>query len=307
MKKTELTTKMTRKIGKMGLFCKKHAPEAMIFVGVAGIITSTILACRATTKASKIKEDFNNKVKEMHEVAEKKPAEYTKEDLKQDTVLIYTQTVMKYIKLYAPAAALGFLSLGLMIASNHILRKRNIALAAAYTALDQGFKDYRKKIIDRFGEDLDKELRYNIKTKTIEKKIINENGEEEIISETITSIDPNMPSIYAKVYDDGNIGWTDDSEYNLLFLRKQQDYANEKLRSKGYLFLNEVYDMLGFPRTKYGQIVGWIFDEGCPVGDNYVDFGIYNYDDPKKRDFINGREKSIVLDFNVDGNILDMI
>ena len=79
------------------------------------------------------------------------------------------------------------------------------------------------------------------------------------------------------------------------------------LRRKGHLYLNEVYDMLGIPRTKAGQIVGWIYDEEHPVGDNYVDFGIYDSNKPRVRDFVNGYERTVLLDFNVDGNILDMM
>ena len=119
--------------------------------------------------------------------------------------------------------------------------------------------------------------------------------------------DPGEYSIYAKFFDDGCTGWTKDPEYNLMFLKDQQRYANDLLQSKGHLFLNEVYDMLGIPRTKAGQAVGWIYDEKNPVGDNFVDFGMYDMYNEKARDFVNGYERTILLDFNVDGNILDMI
>ena len=65
--------------------------------------------------------------------------------------------------------------------------------------------------------------------------------------------------------------------------------------------------MLGIPRTQAGQIVGWIYDEKHPIGDNKVDFGIYNTYNEANRNFVNGYERTILLDFNVDGNILDMI
>lgn len=95
-----------------------------------------------------------------------------------------------------------------------------------------------------------------------------------------------------------------DSVYNLYFLRCQQNYANDKLRSRGYLFLNEVYDMIGIPRTRVGQVVGWVYDERNPVGDNFVDFGIY---EDRNAAFINGYVDKVLLDFNVDGNILDAL
>ena len=113
-------------------------------------------------------------------------------------------------------------------------------------------------------------------------------------------------SEYARFYDCGNEGWTKDPEYNLMFLRQQQNYANEKLKVNGHLFLNEVYDMLGIPRSKAGQVVGWIYDEKNPNGDNFVDFGIYDNKDGNRR-FVNGYEATILLDFNVDGVIYDLI
>ena len=110
-------------------------------------------------------------------------------------------------------------------------------------------------------------------------------------------------SMYAKVFDSSSPMWTKDPEYNLMFLRQLQLHTTEKLMTNGYLFLNEVYDTLGLPRTKAGQVVGWIYDPKNPVGDNYVDCGIY--DVARNSGFINGYENSILLDFNVDGLILD--
>ena len=110
-------------------------------------------------------------------------------------------------------------------------------------------------------------------------------------------------SDYARFFDVGNPNWEKDSEYNLMFLKRQQAYANDKLKANGYLFLNEVYDMLGIPKSKAGQVVGWIYDPENGSGDNYVDFGIYNVNREAARDFVNGYERTILLDFNVDGNI----
>ena len=90
-----------------------------------------------------------------------------------------------------------------------------------------------------------------------------------------------------------------------MFLNQQQNYANDKLRRQGYLFPNDVYDMLGIPKCKEGQTHGWVYDEKNPIGDNFVDFGIYNISRRKNRDFVNGYEKVILLDFNHDGNILN--
>lgn len=310
MSKTTIMNNISRTFNKTVFKLKKHSPEILVAVGVVGTVTSTVMACKATTKVSKILEEKEESVTQIHKVANNPEAyntEYTEEDVKKDLTIVYTQTAIKVIKLYAPSIILGTLSIGAIVQSHRILRKRNVALAAAYTAVDKSFKEYRGRLIERFGKDLDKELRFNIKAKEIEEIITNEDGSETIVKNTIDVMDPNGYSAYAKIYDDGCLGWTKDPESNFVFLKQQQNWANEKLKSKGHLFLNEVYDMLGIPNTQAGQIVGWIYDEKNPIGDNFVDFGIFDINSPKACDFVNGYERSIVLDFNVDGNIWELM
>lgn len=312
MKKTELMNNLSRTFNKVGFNLKKHSPEILVVAGVVGTVTSAVMACKATTKLNGILEDAKTDIDKIHEVSadEEFMAEhdYTEEDSKKDLAIVYTQTAIKLVKLYAPSVILGGLSIGAMLTSNNILRKRNVALAAAYTAVDKSFKEYRGRVVDRFGKELDRELRYNIKAKEVEETIVDENGKEKTVKKTVNVVDPTVYSDYAKFFDDGCTGWTKDPEFNLMYLKRQQEYANDLLQAKGHLYLNEVYDMLGIPRTKAGQVVGWIYDEKNPVGDNFVDFGIY--DSALKevnRDFVNGYERTILLDFNVDGNILDLM
>ena len=218
------------------------------------------------------------------------------------------QTGIKFIKLYGPSVALGILSITSILVGHKVLRKRNLALAAAYTAIDKSFKNYRSNVVERFGKELDRELKYNIKSKEVEEIVVDEKtGEEKVVKKTIDVVDPSEYSDYARFFEDGCTGWSKDPEFNLMFLKNQQSYANDLLKTRGHLFLNEVYDLLGIPRTKAGNVVGWIYDEEHPVGDNFVDFGIYDINKPKNRDFVNGYERTILLDFNVDGDILNMI
>lgn len=293
-----------------GFVIKKHSPEILVVTGIIGVVGSAVMACKATTKINDILEKSKGDIDTIHDVIANKSfdeTEYSKEDSKKDLAIVYVQTGVKLAKLYAPSIALGVLSITSILASNNILRKRNVALAAAYTAIDKGFKEYRSRVVERFGEEVDRELRYNIKAKKFEETIVDENGKEKKIKKTVDVVDPNLPSEYARFYDESCNAWEKDSEYNLMFLRAQQQYANDKLRTKGHLFLNEVYDELGIPRTKAGQVVGWIYDEKNPSGDNFVDFGIYETDREKARDFVNGYERVILLDFNVDGYILDKV
>ena len=310
MKKIGVLNNVTKVVNKAGFKIKKRSPEIFVVAGVAGVITSAVMACRATTKLSDILDESRSDVEDIHhamEHPEELPEEYTQEDGKKDLAIVYTQTALKLVKLYGPSVILGGLSIAAILKSNDILRKRNVALAAAYSAVEKSFKDYRGRVIERFGEELDRELKYNIKTKEVEEVVTDENGNEQTVTKNVEVVDPNLCSEYSKFYDDGCLGWTKDPEMNMMFLRRQMDAATDRLKDKGYLFLNDVYDMLGIPRTKAGQIVGWIYDEKNPIGDNYVDFGIYDINKEANRNFVNGYERTILLDFNVDGNILDLM
>lgn len=309
--KTELMTTMNRSLHKIGFKLKKHSPEILVVAGVIGTVASVVMACKATLKVTEVIDEAKTTVDKIHEGVEEQKHTvdgelYTQEDANKDLAIVYVQTGWKFVKLYGPAVALGVVSMGCMIGSNHILRKRNVALAAAFKAVDTGFKEYRGRVIERFGKDLDRELRYNIKAKEIEERVIDEDGNEITVTKTVEVVDPNaIHSIYSVVFCEGNTGWTRNAELNKVFLIQQQNYANDKLRLNGILTLNEVYDMIGAPRTRYGQFAGWVYTEDGSVGDNFVDFGIFDIYNEKACDFVNGYEKSIILDFNCIGNILD--
>lgn len=311
MNKNELVNAATRTFHKVGFKIKKHSPEILVGAGVIGVVTSTVMACKATLKVNEVVDEAKTNIEKIHTATEKGVTEageeYTIEDSKKDLAICYVQTGAKFAKIYGPSIALGTISIGSILAGHNILRKRNVAIAAAYTAVDKSFKEYRGRVIERFGKELDKELKYNIKTKEIEETVVNEDGSEQIIKKHVNVVEGGMPSEYARFFDDGCNGWTKDPELNLVFLKQQQNYANEILKTRGHITLNEVYEMLGIPRTKAGMVVGWIYDEKHPVGDNFVDFGIYDIYDEKKRDFVNGYERVVLLDFNVDGNIYDML
>lgn len=285
---------------------KKHSPEILIVAGIAGVVTSAVMACKATMKVNEVLAETKENINKVHDVMADQgisEKEYSKEDSARDLAIIYGKAGVKLAKLYGPAIALGGLSLTAIVCSNNILRKRNVALAAAYTAIDTSYKQYRSRVIEKFGENVDREMKYGIKAVQIEEKTVDENGKKKTVKNTVEVVNPYDYSDYARFFDVGNPNWEKDSEYNLMFLKRQQAYANDKLKANGYLFLNEVYDMLGIPKSKAGQVVGWIYDPENGTGDNYVDFGIYNVNREAARDFVNGYERTILLDFNVDGNI----
>ena len=300
--------KLMKTYKKVELKAIKHSPEILAGVGVVGVVGSLVMACKATTKLSDILEDSKEQLDKIKEVAADPAYEekYSQDDAKKDTTITYVQTGVKVVKLYAPSVILCASSLGCLLASNNILKKRNAALSAAYMTVDKSFKEYRKRVADRFGEEVEKEIRYNIKAEEITK--VDENGNE--VTETVKVMDgtddPNSYSDYARFFDESCAAWQNDAEYNLTFLKAQQQYANDLLKAKGRLFLNEVYRMLGIDETKAGQVVGWVYNPDNPTGDNFVDFGIYNMQRERVRAFVNGYEPNILLDFNVDGVIWNL-
>ena len=288
---------------------QKHSPEILAGVGVVGTVASAVMACKATLKLNDILDECKETRDKIKEVAEnpRYEKEYSPEDAQKDLTVNYAQTAVKIAKLYAPAVILGSASLGCLLASNDILRKRNAALSAAYMTVDKSFKEYRDRVAERFGSEVEKEIRYNIKAQEIETVVANEDGSESVVVEQAKVMDPNLYSDYARFFDEANPNWKPDAEYNLMFLKSQQQYANDLLKARGRLFLNEVYDMLGIDRSKAGQVVGWTYNPENPVGDNFVDFGIYDMSKERVRAFVNGYEPNILLDFNVDGNIWDLM
>lgn len=311
MRKEDILTSVSRTFHRASFKVKKHSPELFLIAGIAGVVASAVMACKATTKVSAIVEDTKDNIDAIHEGMEKgeiNGVEYTEEDGKKDLTIVYAHTAIDFVKLYGPAVALGTVSIVSILASHNVMRKRNIALAAAYATVDQSFKEYRGRLIERFGQELDRELKYNIKSKEIEERVVDEDGNETVVTKTVQVIDPGKHySEYSRIFDEYCIGWEKNAEINKSFLLQQQSYANRKLQEQGYLFLNDVYEMLGYPKTAAGQVVGWVYDTENPVGDNFVDFGLYDIYNESARNFVNCRERSVIIDFNVDGNILQYI
>ena len=311
MTKTAIVNSATKTFHKVVFKVKKHSPEILLTTGIVGVVTSAVMACKATTRVSEILDDAKETIDIIHEgveAGEIQGVEYTEEVGKKDLAIVYIQTGVKLAKLYGPSVLMGITSIGCILASNNIIHKRNVALSAAYTAIDKSFKGYRGRVIERFGENMDRELRYNIKAEEVKETVIDEEtGKKKTVKSTVSVVDPNVYSDYARFFDELCAGYAKDAEYNLMFLKQQQNHANDLLKARGHLFLNEVYDMLGIDRTKAGQVVGWVYDEEHPVGDNFVDFGIYSLENAKARDFVNGRERAILLDFNVDGDIMSLM
>lgn len=288
---------VTRAVGRQMLVAQKNSPTILFGAGVVGVVTSTVLACRATLKLDEVLEETEQKMKEVKTLEH---VNYSEQDRKQDLVVLRVKAAGEITKLYAPAIIIGTLSIAALAGSHNILSKRNAALATAYAAIERSFSDYRARVVDEYGEDKERELRYGTAVSTIQ-----ETTESGTKKTKVKHVGPRGEgSIYEKFFSQTNPNWSPVPEYNLLFLKGQQNWVNDRLRAKGYIFLNDVYDSLGIERTSAGQIVGWVRG----YGDDYVDFGIWEGKDMvRMHEFLTGPDKEILLDFNVDGPVYHLL
>lgn len=296
MKLENIRNAVTGKIGRQLLVGKKHSPTILFASGVVGVVATTVLASRATLRLDEVLIEAQADMTKAKSVREEYPERYSDLDLKKDMTFLYVRTAVKITKLYGPALIVGGLSIASLTGAHNILTKRNAALTAAYAAVEKGFAEYRQRVVSEYGAEKDRELRYGKETSTT--VVEDKNGPKKVERTHASS----RNSIYARLFDENNKNWNTNPEYNLLFLRAQQNYANDRLTRKGYLMLNDVYDMLGIERSTAGQIVGWLKDGN---GNGFVDFGIFDNNGNAERfyEFMVGRENAILLDFNVDGPV----
>jgi hypothetical protein len=270
--------------------------------GVAGVV----LACKSTLKLSDTLEGFEELKEKSNYALESQVTDnegnvYDEKAHAKDQAVIRIKTILAVSKLYAPAAGLLLLSASLMTGSHVTLTRRNAATAAAYASVDKAFNEYRERVRGELGKDVDDKMRYG--SQEVSETIEGEDGKKKVVKHT--RVADGMPSMYAKFFDESSVNWVRDPEYNKIFLQSQQAYWNQRLQSVGHVFLNEVYDALGIPRTRAGQVVGWFLGANR---DNFVDFGIFdNISNERVRAFVNGHEQSILLDFNVDGVIHELL
>lgn len=283
---------------------RKHSPVILMTAGITGLVGTVVLASRATLRIEGIMDEHDAKLAKIQRAAAAFEAgkldsdvEYPEDDAKRDKVIVYAQTAVQVVKLYLPATALGVASIAAIVSGHTVMSKRNAATMAAYATLQTGFEKYRERVREQFGEDKDKELSQPRQMIVEEQDM--ETGE---VRETF-QFDPNGLSVYARFFDEYSPKWQKEPGYNQMFVQSQQNWLNDLFHSRGHLFLNEVYDALGLPRSKEGSVVGWV--KG--MGDDYIDFGLNNPNNEAAREFVDGFERSILLDFNVAGLIWDRI
>ena len=300
---------ITRALHKAGRALKNAGPEIAIIGGTVGLVTAGVFACKETPKALKVAEDHKEKIAIIEEASEKgamaNGEEYPIEQYKKDRVQIFTQDALAMAKVYAPAAILAIISITSILTGGKIFRGRLTTATTAYALLEQRFSNYRKGVVDKFGKDIDNELRLGLKNALVDE--VKEDGTTE--PKEIKTCKYDGYSDYARIFDETNPNWVKDGSRNLAFLEMQQQWATDKLKSDGVLFLNDVYRMLGMERSPEGQLVGWVYDPSDRNIDSHVDFGIQEIlrDRERMTAMMHNQERSFVLDFNCDGRVLEKL
>ena len=270
---------------------QKYAPEILTGLGVVGVATSTVLIAKQTLKL----EETVDKA-ELRLLAAKNVKEEGGDSLA--VVKAYLTNTGDMVKLYGAPVLLAVASISSILAAHGIMRRRNAALVAAYGVLETAFSNYRDRVREAIGEDREQELYYGVRETVV--------VQESTGKKTKVKDGSNGPlSPYSLLFDESNINWEPEAGTNKTFLLIKQQHFNDMLFVRGHLFLNDVHRALGFPETKAGQAVGWVYNS--EKGDGHVDLGIYIPDSDVKRDFINGHERNIWLNPNVDGVILDRL
>ena len=295
--------------GAVAFTLKKYSPEILMGAGIIGTVGSAVMACRATLKCDEVivrHDDKMNKVDECLDRGEE--LNYTEQNAKNDRAVINIQTGLDFVKLYGPSVTLGIASIGCILGSFNIMKKRNVALMAAYKLVEEAFAKYRSRVKNELGEEKDYHFRYGTDVIEEQEVVTDESGKEKTVKSQKQSLNGVVGSMYARVFEEdrpdqngswiGSTQWSTVHDYNLNFLMRKEEWFNARLISRGVITLNDVYDELGFPRTESGMIVGWKYKNN---GDNFISFRPEN-----DSSWTFGKDgDALLLDFNVDGVIFD--
>lgn len=292
---------MSRKLHRGKLTVQKYSPEILLIAGLGSGLATLYFAIKAARNIDELNEDVQDSLEVVEEMKETlTPVQYREELGKT-----YIHAGLRYTKLLGPALGAGVLTVSCILGSHNIMHRRQVGLIAAYNAAASAYRAYRKNVIAELGPEADKQ--YQIGAYTDSEQVTEEDGT--VTTEKVTRIRPNPESMYARFFDESCNGWRPDPDVNLLFLKAQQQLANDMLHWDGHIFLNDVYKLLGMSETPEGQLVGWMYNEDpkAAEGDNCVDFDIFEIRNNKLVPKPAIRDRNILVNFNVDGVIFDKI
>lgn len=224
------TSKLSKLVKNIRVATRKYQPEILTGMGIAGMITTTVMAVKVTPKAL----DLLAEVKAKHEEDNDRKA-YSKD------------VITKVAPIYIPAAIVGGLSVGCLVGASATNFKRNTALATAYTLSESALKEYQEKVVETIGARKEEAVRAAVAKDNLERNPVNNNG---II---ITgSGDTLCYDILCKRYFTSNIEK----------LKKIENDLNRRMRNENYISLNEFYYEVGLDDVAIGYEFGWNIDKG---------------------------------------------
>lgn len=205
----------------------KHSPEILTGIGIAGMITTTVLAVKATPKALVLMEDAR-----YEKGSKLKPIEKVKVAWKP----------------YVPAAITGTVSIACLIGANSVHARRTAALAAAYQLSETALSEYREKVIETLGEKKEKAVREKVSKERVEKQPVS-TSEVFITNKGETLFMDPLSKRYFK------------SDIELI--RRAENNLNKQMLQdiSGYVSLNEFYAELDLDYTDLGYDLGWNVDK----------------------------------------------
>ena len=217
----------------------QHSPELLTAFGIAGMITTTVLAVRATPKALKLME--NEVAKQNREIV-REAAENGDENCPQISKLKPVDTVKVTWKCYVPAAVTGVASVACLIGASKVHLKRNAALLTAYKLSETALTEYRDKVVETIGEKKESAVRDAVAKERVEKHPV----------DPATVIVTGNGETHCLDY------WTDRYfKTDLDKIYRAENELNSLLLDEGYVSLNDFYECLGLDRAGLGEVVGW--------------------------------------------------
>lgn len=307
--------KMPKTFYKVGFWARKHSPELLLAGAIVTMAGSVVSAVIATTKLNKTLKPYNDKIDSIKSKMKDDDAKnevVSIKECKKELTFTYLKAGLQVAKLYLPSVLCFGTGVTCMFGSHKIMKGRNLALAAAYTTLENSYNAYRKRVKDKVGDDVEDQIFKDIRKEKVE-VVDPKTGKTKTVVKEVPHA--GKDKAWDVMYDCANVGWERDAVLNFRFLIGQQAWLNEKLRRQGYLFLSDVYDalgydvgMLGAERAQASHILGWIYDPMDKSIDSYVSFGLTQpgtdvaLPDVAKQIELN--EPNFWLSLNVDGDIL---
>lgn len=274
----------------------KHAPAICVGVGACGVAIGAGLIAKATyDHKEEIEESINN-----IEVTKEWTTESSEKERKKEIARSYVKCAKSLTRIYLPGSTCMCAGLCSILFGHRILSMRYAAVIAAYESVNKSYKGYRANIREKYGKDEDIETAYDLKAEKLNDETVYVPKDDIFIPDRdLSDFAVFFGSGYSTLID-SDTNPTNDPERNREILRDIEQAANDIFNQQGYLFLSDVYLMLGMLYKYPPDGIGWVKGRG----DDFVSFGIF---DVRNANAISGDEDIFLLDFNHDGYILPYI